>query len=149
MHRRLDKFGERLRNRLLLGMFVSGVDYVQAVRRRRELCAELARVMAGVDVLLTAAQPNEAALIDEVPQWDNMERPSFTMPFNVAGCPAISVCSGFGAGGLPVAIQLIAKPFAEAMLFRAAHAYEQATEWRTRRPTLDFAAAAPALEAAT
>ena len=53
-----------------------------------------------------------------------LEKPSFTMPFNVTGSPAMSVCTGFGAGGLPVAMQLIGKPFAEPTLFRAAHAYE-------------------------
>jgi aspartyl-tRNA(Asn)/glutamyl-tRNA(Gln) amidotransferase subunit A len=135
----LDKFGERLRARLLLGLFITGIDYVQALRRRRELCTEIHAATADVDILLTAAQPAEAARIDSVPKWDNLEKPSFTMPFNVSGYPAMSVCSGFGAGGLPVAIQLIAKPFQEAMLFRAAHAYEQATEWRKQRPSVNFA----------
>jgi aspartyl-tRNA(Asn)/glutamyl-tRNA(Gln) amidotransferase subunit A len=142
MRTRLEKFGERLRNRLLTSLFVSGVDYVQAVRRRRELCAEIAAAMAGLDVLLTAVQPNEAAKIDAVPQWDNLGKPNLTMPFNVAGLPAMSVCSGFGAGGLPVAIQLVGKPFAEATVFRAAHAYEAATEWRSHRPSLDMKQAA-------
>ena len=47
------------------------------------------------------------------PKWDTFAAPSFTMPFNVAGYPAISICSGFGEGGLPVAIQLVGKPFQE------------------------------------
>jgi aspartyl-tRNA(Asn)/glutamyl-tRNA(Gln) amidotransferase subunit A len=138
MRGRLDKFGERLRDRLVTSMFVTGVDYVQAVRRRRELCAELAAAIAGVDVLITAVQAKEAARMDGVPKWDNMERPNFTMPFNVSGYPAISVCSGFGVGGLPVALQIVGKPFAEATVFRAAHAYEQATTWRDVRPSLEF-----------
>jgi aspartyl-tRNA(Asn)/glutamyl-tRNA(Gln) amidotransferase subunit A len=58
------------------------------------------------------------------------------MPFNVAGYPAISLCAGFGEGGLPVAIQLAAKPFQEAALFRIAHAFEQATPFRSRRPAM-------------
>jgi aspartyl-tRNA(Asn)/glutamyl-tRNA(Gln) amidotransferase subunit A len=58
------------------------------------------------------------------------------MPFNVAGYPAISVCAGFGEGGLPVAIQLVGKPFQESMLFRAADAFEKATPHRGRRPAL-------------
>jgi aspartyl-tRNA(Asn)/glutamyl-tRNA(Gln) amidotransferase subunit A len=146
MRTRLEKFGERLRNRLLTSLFVSGVDYVQAVRRRRELCAEIAAAMAGLDVLLTAVQPNEAAKIDAVPQWDNLGKPNFTMPFNVAGLPAMSICSGFGAGGLPVAIQLVGKPFAEATVFRAAQAYEAATEWRSHRPSLDMLGAKQAAD---
>jgi aspartyl-tRNA(Asn)/glutamyl-tRNA(Gln) amidotransferase subunit A len=133
---RLGDFGERMRSRLMLGAFVSGVDYVQAVRRRRELRAELQAAMAGLDVVVTATQPAEAARIDVVPKWDLFAAPNFTMPFNVAGYPAISVCAGFGAGGLPVAIQLVGKPFQEPTLFRAADAFEKATPFRDRRPAL-------------
>ena len=115
---------------------VSGVDYVQAVRRRRELRAELQQAMKGLDVVLTATQPAEAAKIDEVPKWDLFDRPNFTMPFNVSGYPAISVCSGFGDGGLQVAIQLAAKPFQEPTLLRIADAFEKATPFRDRRPAL-------------
>ena len=120
----------------MLGALVSGVDYVQAVRRRRELRAELQQAMKGLDVVLTATQPSEAAKIDEVPKWDLFDRPNFTMPFNVAGYPAISICAGFGAGGLPVAIQLVGKPFQEPTLFRIADAFEKATPFRDERPAL-------------
>jgi aspartyl-tRNA(Asn)/glutamyl-tRNA(Gln) amidotransferase subunit A len=133
---RLGDFGERVQRRLMLGALVSGVDYVQAVRRRRELRAELQAGMAGLDVVLTAAAPGEAPKIDNVPIWDLFERPSFTIPFNVAGYPAISICSGYGEGGLPVAIQLVAKPFQEPTLFRVADAFEKATPHRNTRPAL-------------
>ena len=92
--------------------------------------------MQGLDVLLTATQPAEAAKIDAVPKWDLFGPPNFTMPFNVAGYPAISVCAGFGTGGLPVAIQLVGKPFQEPTLFRIADAFEKATPSRTQRPAL-------------
>jgi len=133
---RLGDFGDRVQRRLMLGALVSGVDYVQAVRRRRELRAELQRAMRGLDVVLTAAQPAEAPKIDAVPVWDTFAAPSFTMPFNVAGYPAISVCAGFGEGGLPVAIQLVGKPFQEPTVLRLADAYEKATDWRSRRPAM-------------
>jgi aspartyl-tRNA(Asn)/glutamyl-tRNA(Gln) amidotransferase subunit A len=71
-----------------------------------------------------------------VPKWDLFAAPNFTMPFNVAGYPAISVCAGSGAGGLPVAVQLAGKPFQEPTLFRAADAFEKATPFRDRRPPL-------------
>jgi aspartyl-tRNA(Asn)/glutamyl-tRNA(Gln) amidotransferase subunit A len=58
------------------------------------------------------------------------------MPFNVTGYPAISICSGYGLGGLPVSIQLIARPFEEVKLFGVADAYEKATDWRRHRPKL-------------
>ena len=139
---RLGDFSERLRSRLILGALVSGVDYVQAVRRRRELRAELQAAMRGL--VLTQTQPAEAAKIDEVPKWDLFDRPNFTMPFNVAGYPAISVCAGFGDGGLPVAIQLVGKPFQEPTLFRVADAFEKATPFRGQRPALSSAAPTPA-----
>jgi aspartyl-tRNA(Asn)/glutamyl-tRNA(Gln) amidotransferase subunit A len=133
---RLGDFSERLRSRLMLGAFVSGVDYLQAVRRRRELRAELQAAMEGLDVVLTATQPAEAAKIDAVPKWDLFGPPNFTMPFNVAGYPAISVCAGFGESGLPVAIQLVGKPFQEPTLFRVADAFETTTPFRNRRPAM-------------
>ncbi|MBV8121561.1 MAG: hypothetical protein JO081_16670 [Alphaproteobacteria bacterium] len=92
--------------------------------------------MRDLDVVLTAAQPTEAAKIDEVAAWDTFATPSFTMPFNVAGYPAISVCSGFGEGGLPIAIQIAGLPFQEPTVFRVADAFEKATDFRSRRPAL-------------
>jgi aspartyl-tRNA(Asn)/glutamyl-tRNA(Gln) amidotransferase subunit A len=133
---RLSDFSARVQNRLMLGMLVSGVDYVQASRRRRELRAELKAAMAELDAVLTAAAPNEAPKIETVPIWDVFQPPSFTMPFNVAGFPAISVCTGFGELGLPVAMQLVGKPFDEPRLLAIADAYEKASGHRARRPEL-------------
>jgi aspartyl-tRNA(Asn)/glutamyl-tRNA(Gln) amidotransferase subunit A len=129
-------YGELLRDRMALGGLVSGVDHMQALRRRRELCAEMAAAMADLDILVTASMPGEAPRIDAVPKWGMFEKPGFTSTFNLTGYPAISVCTGYGAGGLPVAMQLAAKPFQEPTLFRAAHAYEQAMPWRNTRPAL-------------
>ena len=86
--------------------------------------------------MLTAGPPSEAPKIDALPKWDVFEQPSFTMPFNVAGYPAISVCSGYGAGDLPVAMQLVGKPFQEAKVLRIADAFEKATDFRNKRPAL-------------
>ena len=71
-----------------------------------------------------------------------LEKPNFTMPFNVTGLPAMSVCTGYGAGGLPISMQIIGKPFEEATVFRAGHAYETAMSWRAKRPSLSAALAA-------
>jgi len=59
----------------------------------------------------------------------------FTLPVNIAGIPGISVPGGFSEG-LPVGVQVLAKPFDEASLFRVAYAYEQATAWRNAHPPL-------------
>jgi aspartyl-tRNA(Asn)/glutamyl-tRNA(Gln) amidotransferase subunit A len=64
----------------------------------------------------------------------NLDLPPFTAPFNVTGQPAITVCAGFGAEGLPISIQLAARPFDDARLLSVAHAYEAAHGWRARRP---------------
>ena len=136
MRTRPEAYGELLRDRLALGALIGGPDYVQAQRRRRELNTALARVLDSCDVLLTATVPAEAPRIDRIPKWGIVEQPNFTSVFNVAGVPALSVCTGYSESGLPLAMQLVAKPFAEPTLFRAAHAYERAMAWRSRRPAL-------------
>jgi aspartyl-tRNA(Asn)/glutamyl-tRNA(Gln) amidotransferase subunit A len=136
MRERFMDYGELFRDRVSLAATVSGPDMIQATRRRHMLCREMAAAMENLDIIVSASQPGEAPRIDSVPKWANMEKPSFTMPFNVTGFPAISICTGFGEGGLPVAMQLAGKPFTEPTLFRAAHAYETAMKWRARRPAM-------------
>jgi aspartyl-tRNA(Asn)/glutamyl-tRNA(Gln) amidotransferase subunit A len=58
---------------------------------------------------------------------------------NLAGLPALSHPAGFGAGGLPVGLQLIGNYFGEARLLGAAHQFQQATDWHTRAPTVQGA----------
>jgi aspartyl-tRNA(Asn)/glutamyl-tRNA(Gln) amidotransferase subunit A len=133
---RFTDYGEAFRDRLALAALIGAGDYVQAVRRRRELVAELAAAMAGLDLVMTASAPSEAPRFSEVPKFGIFERPLLTMPFNVSGSPAMSVCCGYSERGLPLAFQLAGKPFDETTVLRAAHAYERATPWRRRRPPL-------------
>jgi aspartyl-tRNA(Asn)/glutamyl-tRNA(Gln) amidotransferase subunit A len=136
LRERFMDYSEMLRDRVALAAMLTGPDIVQATRRRRVLCREMAEAMADLDVIVMASAPAEAPRIDNVPKWSGIEKPSFTMPCNVTGFPAISICTGFGAGGLPVSMQLAGKPFTEPTLFRAAHAYETAMPWRTKRPAM-------------
>jgi aspartyl-tRNA(Asn)/glutamyl-tRNA(Gln) amidotransferase subunit A len=133
---RLGDFSERVQHRLHLGALVSGVDYVQAVRRRRELRCELQAAMRELDVVITAGAPGEAQRLDAIPKLDLFDKPNFTMPFNVTGYPALCVCSGFGPAGLPVSVQIVGKPFQDAMVLRVGDAFEKASSWRSRRPAL-------------
>jgi aspartyl-tRNA(Asn)/glutamyl-tRNA(Gln) amidotransferase subunit A len=133
---RLGDFSERVQRRLHLGALVSGVDYVHAVRRRRELRAELQAAMRELDVVVTAGAPGEAPKMDAIPKWDLFDKPNFTMPFNVTGYPALCVCSGFGPGGLPVSVQIVGKPFQDAMVLQVGDAFEKATASRSRRPAM-------------
>ncbi len=136
LRERFMDYGELFRDRVALAATVSGPTMVQTARRRRLLCQEMAAAMEDLDIIVSAAAPGEAPRIADVTKWGNMEKPSFTMPFNVTGFPAISVCTGFGEGGLPISMQLVGKPFTEPTVFRAAHAYENAMPWRGRRPVL-------------
>ena len=136
MKTRFDDYGEYFRDRVALGGVLRAADYVQAIRRRRVLCQQMAQTMTEFDLLLTAPAPAEAPEITAVTKWSTLEKPSFTIPFNVTGQPAMSVCTGFGAGGLPVSMQLIGRPFEDALVLRAAHTYERATAWRAQRPAL-------------
>lgn len=58
------------------------------------------------------------------------------MPFNLTGQPALAVCCGFGAEGLPRSLQIVGRAFDDATVLRLGHAHEQATPWRARRPSI-------------
>ena len=60
----------------------------------------------------------------------------YTRPYNINGFPAISIPCGFSDTGLPIGLQLAGRPFDELTVLRASYAYEQATDWHTRRPPL-------------
>ena len=104
LRERFADYGEAFRDRMALAALISGGDYVQAVRRRRELTAEFASAMADFDLAITGAAPSEAPAIDAVEKFAIFERPMLTMPFNVTGTPAMSVCCGYSAAGLPLAL---------------------------------------------
>src|SRR5205814_8734205 len=90
LRRRFTDFGENFRDRMVLGGLVSGADYVQALRRRRELIAEFDRAMIDFDLVMTAAAQSEAPPIDAFPKFALFERPSLTIAFNLTGSPALS-----------------------------------------------------------
>jgi aspartyl-tRNA(Asn)/glutamyl-tRNA(Gln) amidotransferase subunit A len=130
------KFGSSVRRRLLEGAFLSAADYLTAQRARAVLNEQIRENFAKVDVFAVpgAARPPEP-FSGMDPNEQNL-RPSFTNPFNLTGLPSISVPCGFTEGNLPAGIQFVAPAFQEALCFRVAYAYEQATEWHTRRPAL-------------
>ena len=130
-------FGEDFLGRVLPAVLIGARDYVQAQRERRRILAEMAPVYADYDVLVTATAGGPAPRLDAWRTIEFWHRPSLTTPFNVTGGPALAQCIGFSGSGLPLSMQLVGRPFAETTVFRVAHAYEQATEWRTRRPSLE------------
>jgi aspartyl-tRNA(Asn)/glutamyl-tRNA(Gln) amidotransferase subunit A len=132
---RPELYGRPTRERLMVGAFVRGSDYVQAQRVRRELAQIVERdVFARYDVLLAPSAIKPAGRFDAIPDGPLGPMPMMTIPFNVTGHPAMALCCGFTAEGLPLSMQLVGRPFDEATLFRAGRAYERATDWRARRP---------------
>jgi aspartyl-tRNA(Asn)/glutamyl-tRNA(Gln) amidotransferase subunit A len=132
---RPELFGDFMFSRIALGGFLTAADYVEALRRRRELVAEMAKVLADVDVLICANATAPAPRIDAVGKWFTFERPSYTAPFNLTGLPALAIPCGFEAG-FPLGFQIVGRAFDEAGVFRVGHAFEQSTDHHRRRPPL-------------
>lgn len=136
LRERFTDYGEVFRDRMALASLFRAADYMQAQRRRRELIEEFDQMMNDYDVILTATTANEAPKIDAIGKFSILEKPLMTIAFNVTGSPAMTVCCGYGDGGLPLAMQIIGKRFDDATVLRVADAYEGATSWRERRPVL-------------
>ncbi|WP_170432499.1 amidase [Ruegeria arenilitoris] len=130
------KYSEIARDRLMLGSVLTGADYVQATRMRRELTNKVNEVLQKFDVLLTAGGLTLAPRLEQIDKFYILQKPLVTTPFDVTGHPAIAVCNGFSENGLPVGMQVIGRAFDEAMVMRVAHAYESATDWTDRVPNL-------------
>ena len=130
------KFGSSVRRRMLEGAFLSAADYITALRARTVLNDEIRANFFRVDVFATPTVPRPPEAFETIDPNEQNLRPSFTNPFNLTGLPAISLPCGFTKDNLPVGVQIVAQPFEEGTAFRVAYAYEQATEWRERRPKL-------------
>jgi len=129
-------YGRVTRERLMMGAFVTGAEYVQAQRLRRIITAEVDAVLAGCDAILCAGNPTAAPRVVDVDEGPFRRSHPITGPFNATGQPGLALPCGFGASGLPLGLQLIGRNYVEAMLLRIAHAYEQAAGWLARRPDL-------------
>ena len=130
--------------RLLTGSVIPAQAHQKAIKLRQLLRQQILDALEKVDVLVMPTSSTPASLIPTKAGIDSKQqvldglagRRSFTAPFNLANTPALSVNCGFTSRQLPVGLQIAGKPFDEGTLFRVAHAYEQATEWHTRRPPI-------------
>jgi aspartyl-tRNA(Asn)/glutamyl-tRNA(Gln) amidotransferase subunit A len=131
-------FGEDFIGRNLAACLFTASDVVRAQRERRRMIDELETLCRQFDVfLMPGATP--APRLDMLLGGgfaDKWENPNIYAPFNLTGAPALVLCNGYTDGGLPLAMQIAGRPFDEATVLRAGHAYEQATAWRARRPVL-------------
>lgn len=110
-------------------------DYVHAHRERRRMLEELLPIYDKFDALVSVGN-GPAPRFDMHRTVSFWEQPTMFSPFSVTGAPALIVCCGFSASGLPMGLQIAGRPFDEQTVFKVGHAYEQATQWRSRRPTL-------------
>ena len=138
-----DKLYPPVRVRLEAGLFVSAADYLRAQQARSLFDRQARELLGQVDLLAGPTEPVTAPpLLAERVQAGEQEigttgaLTQYTRPYNLTGFPAISVPCGFSGAGLPMALQLAGRPFDELTVLRAAHAYEQATEWHKRRPPI-------------
>jgi aspartyl-tRNA(Asn)/glutamyl-tRNA(Gln) amidotransferase subunit A len=139
---RPDDFGADVRA-LLQSPTPSAESLMTALRARDALTVAARRVLESVDVLATPATPIPAARIgdDTIRVGGTNESVLAAMirctaPFNATRLPALALPCGFTRAGLPIGLQLVGRPFDEATVLRAGHAYERATEWHTRTPGL-------------
>jgi aspartyl-tRNA(Asn)/glutamyl-tRNA(Gln) amidotransferase subunit A len=129
MQTRLMDYGEITANRFVLGAAVTAVDYINALRARRELTDAVNAVLGRYDALLTASALATAPRFDAPVDSLSSTSPMQTIPFNVTGHPAMSVPVGLAPNGLPLSVQIVGRPFDEAMVFRIGRAMEQVTGW--------------------
>jgi aspartyl-tRNA(Asn)/glutamyl-tRNA(Gln) amidotransferase subunit A len=135
-------FGAEVKRRIMLGTYALSAGYydayyLKAQKVRTLIRREFDQAFEKYDALITPTSPTVPFKIGEKAN-DPLQMylsDICTLPINIAGVPAISVQAGF-AGGLPIGLQIIARPFAEETIFKVAYAYEQATEWHKKKPVV-------------
>jgi aspartyl-tRNA(Asn)/glutamyl-tRNA(Gln) amidotransferase subunit A len=143
MKTRQEGFGPEVKRRIMLGTYALSAGYYEAYYGKAQAVRTLIRrdfesVFERVDVLVTPVMPTPAFKLGEKIQ-DPLQMylsDIYTISANLAGIPAISIPCGFSSAGLPIGLQILGRPFQEDIVLRVAHAYEQATEWRKKRPAL-------------
>lgn len=136
-------FGTEVKRRIMLGTYALSAGYyeayyVKALKVRRLIRQDYDRAFQEIDVLASPVSPNPAFKIGEHsadPLAMYLED-IYTISANLAGLPGISIPAGFTSTGMPIGLQLLAAPFQEERLLRAARMYEKATEWHRKQPPL-------------
>jgi aspartyl-tRNA(Asn)/glutamyl-tRNA(Gln) amidotransferase subunit A len=136
-------FGAEVKRRVMLGTYALSAGYYdayygQAQRVRTLLKRDFDEAFAKVDLIVAPTTPNVAFKMGEKEDPLQMYlNDIFAVPVNLAGLPGLSVPAGFTTTGLPIGLQLIGRAFDEAMLLRAGRAYERATDWHRRKPSIE------------
>ena len=141
---RAAEYSPDVRERLGAGEKVLATQYLEARRIRAIALEEFRRVFGEVDLLVMPTVPmpaprlhEETVTLGKTVKSVRSALTRLTRPLNLVGYPVLSIPCGFTTAGLPVGLQLVGRPFEEATILRAGHAYEQATEWHHRRPPVE------------
>ena len=135
LQQRWADFGEITVKRFVAGISITASEYLNALGLRRRLIAEVDNVLAQYDGLVTAVSLATAPRFDTLAQASAW--PLQSSPFNLTGHPAMSVPVGLGTDGLPLAVQVVGRPFDEPTVFRICRAIEALSGWDSvRLPTL-------------
>lgn len=140
---RQEGFGPEVKRRIMLGTYALSSGYYDAYYGKAQAVRTLIRqdfdaAFKEVDLIVTPVTPTPAFKLGEKSE-DPLQMylsDIFTISVNLAGLPAIALPCGFSKAGLPIGLQLIGRAFQEDTLLRAAHAYEQSTQWRTKKPAV-------------
>ena len=140
---RQEGFGSEVKRRIMLGTYALSAGYYDAYYAKAQSVRTLIKrdfeeAFKEVDVIVTPTMPTTAFKLGEKTQ-DPLQMylsDIFTISVNLAGVPAIVVPCGISNGKLPIGLQIIGRAFEEEKILRAAHAFEQATNWHTKRPIL-------------
>jgi aspartyl-tRNA(Asn)/glutamyl-tRNA(Gln) amidotransferase subunit A len=136
-------FGPEVKRRIMLGTYALSAGYYDAFYAKAQAVRTMIQrdfeaVFQEVDLLVSPVMPTPAFQLGE-----RLENPLqmylsdiYTIPASLAGLPAISLPCGLSSKGLPIGLQLMGRPFEENIVLRAAYAYEQATNWRSKRPVI-------------
>jgi len=143
MKTRQEGFGTEVKRRIMLGTYALSAGYYDAYYGKAQAVRTLIKrdfdeAFKEVDVIVTPTMPTPAFKLGEKVQ-DPLQMylsDIYTISVNLAGVPAIVVPCGFSSGKLPIGLQIIGRPFEEEKILRAAYAYEQATDWRKKRPAI-------------
>ena len=137
------EYNQEIRRRIESGFFISAATYVHAQRQRRQIGEKFAQVFQDHQLIAT---PSNLAPAFPIGDKTLMVRGQKTHHvdvvlkmmriFNINGLPAISIPAGFSHDGLPLSLQLAGKWFDDALVLRAAHAFQKETDWHLRKPAI-------------
>jgi aspartyl-tRNA(Asn)/glutamyl-tRNA(Gln) amidotransferase subunit A len=134
-------FGPEVKRRIMLGTYALSAGYydayyLKAQKVRTLVKQDFDRAFVDVDVIVSPTAPTTAFRIGEKAD-DPLQMylsDVFTLPASLAGIAGANIPCGFDKAGLPIGMQIMGPAFGEPVVFRAAHAFQQATDWHTRQP---------------